>query len=281
MATSPPIGLIAGQGRLPLLSAQGMKQSGRPIACVGLANQYHPELPDLCESFGEAGIIQLGRWIRLLKKWGVEEAVMIGRVQKARVYQPGRVFRQLPDLRAAKLWYRKLRHDKRDVAVLTAVADELASEGITLIDSTQYLPQHMATEGVLTQRSPSPEQRADTEFAWPMLRELNRMDIGQALAVKERDIIAVEAIEGTDRMIQRAGELCRHKGWTLIKAGKTQQDMRFDVPTVGPVTIRKLHEAGAGCLVVEAGKVILVDKPDLLALADQLKIAVVGLADVT
>jgi len=272
-----PIGLIAGQGRLPLLTAQHARGRGRAVACVGLANQYDAALPGVCDRFGEAGVIQLGKWIKLLRRWGVSEAVMVGRVSKARMYEPGRWFKQLPDWRAARLWYRKLRHDKRDVAILTAVADELASEGITLIDSTTHLPDHLATGGVLTRRQPTDEQRADAHFGWPLLREINLHDIGQAIAVKERDVIAVEAMEGTDRMIQRAGELCKHKGWTLIKAGKVDQDMRFDVPTVGPTTIENLHKAGAGCLVVEAGKVILVDKPELLQLADKLKVAVVGM----
>jgi len=272
-----PLGLIAGQGRLPLLTAQHARAQGRKVVCVGLANQYDPELPGLCDQFGEAGIIQLGKWIKMMRRWGVGEAVMIGRVSKARMYEPGRWLKQLPDWRAAQLWYRKLRHDRRDVAVLTAVADELADEGITLIDSTTHLPEHLATQGVLTRRPPTEQQRGDAAFAWPLLREVNQMDIGQAMAVKERDVIAVEAMEGTDRMIARAGELCKHKGWTLIKAGKADQDMRFDVPTVGPTTIENLHKAGAGCLVVEASRVILVDKPALLELADKLKIAVVGM----
>lgn len=272
----PPIGLIAGQGRLPVLNAQGIRAAGRQVVCVGLRDQFDGELPALCDEFKPAGIIQLGRWIRLLRKWGVSEAVMVGRVKKARMYQPFRVFRQLPDWRAAMLWYRKLRHDKRNDAILTAVADELKQSGITLIDSTQYIPQQMAGQGVLTRTKPSAAQEADIAFALPIVKRMGDLDVGQSIAVKEREIIAVEAIEGTDAMIRRAGELCRNGKWTLLKVAKPNQDMRFDVPTIGLLTIANMKSAGATCLAVEASKVILLDKPELLAAADKAGISIVG-----
>lgn len=272
----PPIGLIAGQGRLPLLVARGVRAAGRRVACVGLRDQFDPALPGLCDTFDTAGIIRLGRWIRLLRGWGVDEAVMIGRVRKARMFEPMRLWRQMPDWRAARLWYRVLRHDRRNEALLGAVADELRSGGVTLIDSTRYIPEYLATAGVMTRRQPTAEQRADLAFAKPLLMKLNELDIGQAIAVREREVIAVEAIEGTDAMIERAGGLCRVGGWTLLKAGKRAQDMRFDVPTVGPRTIEGLARAGGRCLVVQVGKVILADKPELLAEADRAGIAVVG-----
>lgn len=272
----PPIGLIAGQGRIPLLIAQGVRQAGRRVACVGLSDQYAPELPPLCDHFSQAGITRPGRWMRLLKRWGVQEAVMIGRVRKTRMYDPLRLLRQIPDWRAIRLWYRVLRHDKRNAAVLGAIADELAQGGITLIDSTRYIPDFLAHEGVMTTRQPSSQQTADVEFGWPILAKMNDLDIGQAIAVKEREIIAVEAIEGTDEMIRRAGQLCPVGGWTLIKAAKADQDLRFDVPTVGPDTIKNLHQHGGRCLVVQTGKVILADKQDLLQLADRLGVAVMG-----
>jgi DUF1009 family protein len=271
-----PIGLIAGQGRLPVLTAQGIRTAGRRVACVGLVDQFAPELPALCDDFATAGVIRLGRWIRLLRGWGVREAVMIGRVKKARVFEPGRLFRQMPDWRAARLWYRVLRHDRRNEALLAAVANELAAGGITLVDSTRYIPDYLATPGVLTRRVPSAEQLADIDFAWPLLMRMNDLDIGQAIAVKEREVIAVEAIEGTDAMIRRAGELCRVGGWVLLKAGKHAQDMRFDVPTVGLQTIESLKSAGARSLVVQAGKVILADKPQFIEAAEKAGIVVVG-----
>jgi len=272
----PPLGLIAGQGRLPILIAQGMRTAGRQVACVGLRDQFDAELPPLCDLFKPAGIIQLGKWIRTLRRWGVTEAAMVGRVKKARMYEPFRWFRQLPDWRAMTLWYRKLRHDKRNDAILGAVADELKSGGITLIDTTQYIPEQMAGEGVLTRAKPSAAQEADIAFALPIVLRMGELDVGQAIAVKEREVIAVEAIEGTDAMIRRTGDLCRNGRWTLIKVAKPKQDMRFDVPTVGLLTIANMKAAGATCLAVEAGKVILLDKPQLLEAADKAGIAVVG-----
>ena len=128
----------------------------------------------------------------------------------------------------------------------------------------------------MTRRQPSAEALADIAFAWPIVRRLTELDIGQAVAVKEREVIAVEAIEGTDAMIRRAGELCRRGRWTLLKAAKAEHDLRFDVPTVGPATIEQLHQAGGRCLALEAGKVIMADKEELLALADRYRIAVIG-----
>lgn len=275
--SNPPLGLIAGQGVLPLLEARGMRAAGREVACVGLAHQYDPALPRECDLFASAGMIALGRWIRLLRRWQVREAVMIGGVRKAGMYEPFKMLRQLPDWRAANLWYRKLRHDRRDQAVLAAVADELQKNGITLIDSTQYIREHLATPGILTPNQPTAGQQADIEFGWPLLMQIADLDIGQAMAVKDRDIIAVEAIEGTDAMIQRAGSLCRSGGWVLLKGACRAKDMRFDVPTVGVQTIQRMKQCGAACLAVAAEKVIFADKPSVIAAARQAGIAIVCL----
>jgi DUF1009 family protein len=203
---------------------------------------------------------------------------MIGRVRKARMYEPRRWLRQIPDARAIKLWYFVLRHDKRNAPLLAAVAHELAKGGINLVDSTQFIQDSLAENRVMTRRQPTSEQSTDIDFAWPIVTRLNDLDIGQTIAVKEREVIAVEAIEGTDAMIRRAGQLCPVGNWTLIKTAKSQQDMRFDVPTIGPETIRQLHQHGGRCLVVQARKVILAEKSALLKLADESGIAIVGRA---
>ena len=279
-ADAAPIGLIAGQGQLPVIVARGIRASGRRVSCIGLRDQFVPELPALCDDFEEAGVVQLGRWLRLSRRFGVTEAVMVGRVAKARMHDPFRLFRQLPDWRAVNLWYRKLRHDRRSATLLTVLADDLAKEGRVLIDSTTYIPDHMASEGVMTTRQPTDEQRGDIDFGWPLLKQVGSLDIGQAIAVREKDVIAVEAVEGTDRMIARAGELCRRKGWTLLKTARPGHDMRADVPTIGVSTIESMHKAGGGCIAVGVGRVILVDRPAVLAAADRLGVAVVGVRDV-
>lgn len=278
-AAAAPIGLIAGQGQLPVIVAKGMRAAGRRVSCIGLRDQFVPELPALCDDFAEAGVVQLGRWLRLARRFGVTEAVMVGRVAKARMHDPFRLFRQLPDWRAINLWYRKLRHDRRSATLLTVLAEDLAKEGLVLIDSTTYIPDHMASEGVMTKRQPTDEQRGDIAFGWPLLKQVGSLDIGQAIAVREKDVIAVEAVEGTDRMIARAGELCRRKGWTLLKTARPGHDMRADVPTIGVSTIESMHNAGGGCIAIGVGRVILVDRPAVLAAADRLGIAVVGVRD--
>jgi hypothetical protein len=272
-----PVGLIAGEGQLPVLCAQGIRAAGRQVVCVGLGGQTDAPLPPLCDRYAAAGVIRLGQWIRLLRKWGAQEAIMVGRVRKARMYEPFRLLRQIPDWRAARLWFRVLRHDRRNEALLCAVANELAAGGIRLIDSTQYIQEHLASEGVLTRTQPNAKQRADIDFALPIVAQLNELDVGQAVAVVEREILAVEAIEGTDRMIERAGELCRVGGWTLVKTSKANQDMRFDVPTLGVQTIENLKRHRGACIAVEAGRVILLDKPNFLAAADKAGIPVVGI----
>jgi DUF1009 family protein len=275
--TDPNVGLIAGQGQLPFLVAQGVRAEGGRVCCVGLRDQYDGGLRERCDEFGEAGIVQLGRWIRLLRRWDVSEAVMVGRVDKARMHDPFRIVRQLPDWRAVVLWYRRLRHDHRTPAVLAAVADALGENGITLIDSTTHIPEHLATEGTMGAVEPTASQRLDTAFAWPILERLLELGIGQAMAVRERDVIAVEAVEGTDRMVDRAGELCPRRGWVLLKSSRADHDRRADVPTIGVRTVERVAESGGRCIAVGAGRVILVDKPQVIAAADGAGVALLGI----
>lgn len=271
------LGLIAGQGRLPFLVADGAKKAGLHVICIGLADNAEAALAEHVDVFFWGAIARPGGWMRKLRKYGVRRTIMVGRVEKARIYTPRRILRYLPDWRAFRIWYWRLRgRDKRNDSVLRAIADEFADGGIILEDSTMYCKEHLASEGVMTQCQPSVSVRADIEFGWKLVKELGRLDIGQAIAVREREIIAVEAIEGTAAMIERAGQLCIKGGWTLIKAAKPQQDLRFDVPCVGTDTIEALHKHGAKCLVVEKEKVLILDKPETLALADKLNIPIIG-----
>lgn len=271
-----PVGLVAGSGRLPFLVAQGMLNAGRSLVVVGLSGLASRRLKDMAHQFVWAGFVKPSSWVRMFRRHGVKEAVMIGGVKKRAIYSPLRVLRYIPDLRAAKIWYVRLRKDKRDNALLLAVADELRSEGIELVSSVKYCKEHLADAGLMTRTSVPRGAEADVEFGWHIARASADLDIGQSIAVKERDIIAVEAMEGTDAMIRRAGRVCRVGNWTMVKVARPKQDMRFDVPTIGPGTIRNLKDAKCVCLVVEAGKTLIVDKPATVALADKLGIAVVG-----
>ena len=271
------LGLIAGQGRLPFLVADGAKKAGLRVICAGLADNAEPELANHVDVFFYGAIARPGGWMRKLRRYGASQTIMVGRVVKTNIYTPWRIIKYLPDWRAFRIWYWRLRHkDKRNDTVLNAIADELASGGIILVDSTKYCKDHLATEGVLTRTQPPASVLTDIEFGWPMVQEIGRLDIGQSIAVKEREIIAVEAIEGTAKMIERAGQLCKKGNWTLLKAAKPDQDMRFDVPCIGPDTVESLARNKACCVVVEKDKTIIIDKPQTLELADRLGIAVVG-----
>jgi len=279
MDNRPVMGLIAGGGRLPFLQAQGMRAAGFRVVCVGLDGQFDKDLPAVCDAFSVAGVLQIGRWAKTLRKAGASRAVMVGRVEKSQLlYHPLACLRLLPSWRVVRLFFWDLRKDKRSQGMLSAVTDELLKVGVELVDTTQYIPDHLATEGVLTKCQPTSAVRRDIDFAWPILMRMNDLDIGQAVAVKNGDVVAVEAIEGTDAMIARAGELSRGGGFVLAKGAPPSKDPRFDVPTIGTKTIENLAKAGASALVVTAGKVILLDREEVVAAADKAGIALVGIA---
>ncbi len=272
-----PIGVIAGGGDLPLFVAQGLKRMGYEVHGIGLRAQYEDEFPDLCDSFCDVGLLRMRSWGRRLRRRGVHHAIMVGKVDKAKLmHQRWKLVRNIPDITTAVAWYKHLRHDRRSHAVLRVIADELDSSGVSLIDSTFPIMDQLSEPGVMTSTKPSANQRADIEFVWPLLTELLRLDIGQSLTVRDRDVISVEAVEGTDKMITRTGELCRRGGWTLVKGARAQHDRRSDVPTVGIQTLENMHKHGGTCLAIAAGDVIMLDRFAMLERADELGISIVG-----
>ncbi len=274
------LGLIAGEGEFPILVARGAKSAGLKVVCASLGGFARPELAACVDVNQSVGLMRLGQWIRVLKRHDVSQAIMVGRVPKSAMYARGRIGRWLqfvPDVRTISLYVRKVRHDKRDHKLLEAIADELQSAGITLIDSTTYTKDHLASPGTMTRREPSDRQRDDARFGFDLCKTVSQLDIGQAVALMDKDVIAVEAMEGTNAMIRRAGELCRTKGWTMVKVSNARQDMRVDVPTIGLQTIECLAQAGCGCVVLEVGQVMMVDKPAVLKRADEVGIAIIGL----
>ena len=228
-----PLGLIAGEGMFPLLVARGARAAGRRVVCAALAGCAWPELRGECDDFKWVGVLRLGQWARVLRGAGCAEAIIVGRVAKSQMYSRWRYFQYIPDFTTLRFWFSDLRHDKSAARVLEVVARHLADEGITLIDSTKYTPDHLATSGVMGKHQPTARQWADVRFGWERCQTVSRLDIGQAIAVIDREVIAVEALEGTNAMIERAGQYCRVPGWTLIKVSNAQQDMRMDVPSIG------------------------------------------------
>jgi UDP-2,3-diacylglucosamine hydrolase len=275
--TNSPLGIIAGSGQFPFLVADGARSAGRRVNIIALRGFANPALAAHADIFHWAGLARPGRWKRLLKKHNSSEVILAGAVCKTDMYGRFRMLKFLPDATALKIWFVRLK-DKRNDAVLAALADELARHGITMQDCTHYTPDHLAPAGVLTRTQPTPAQQRDADFGWKIAKEMGRLDIGQSIAVKETEVIAVEAIEGTDRMIERAGQLCPRGGWTLVKVAKPDQDMRFDVPTVGPETIANLARHGAKMLVIEAGKTVILDRPGTLLAADKSGLAIVSRA---
>ncbi len=273
---SSPLGLIAGEGVFPLLVARGARAAGRRVVCVGLHSCAWPEIQAEVDSFAWAGIARPGAWFRTLKRHGCSEAILVGRVAKTKMHDKFVILRNLPDWRALRLWWTVLRKDKRPQTGLTAVANMFAKEGIPLIDSTQYCQEHLATAGVMTRCQPTSKQWEDIRHGWDRCTAISRMDIGQAIAMLDLEVIAVEALEGTNAMIERAGSLCKAGGWTCIKVSNKNQDMRLDVPTIGATTVEKLRAARAACMVLEPGKTIILEKPKVIELAERYGIAIVG-----
>jgi DUF1009 family protein len=277
MSTQQTIGLIAGQGRLPFMIAYGAKKAGKKVVCVGLDGSVDPALADLVDVFFTVAISRPGGWIRKLRKHNVTTTIMVGAVKKSKLFDSWKFVKNIPDWRVLRIWFWRLRKkDKRNDTILNAIAAELASGKIILEDSTMYCKEHLATEGVMTKCQPPASVAEDIEFGWDIVKKIGELDIGQAVVVKEKEVIAVEAIEGTARMLERAAGLCKKGGWTLIKTSKPEQDMRFDVPCIGADTIKSLAENGGKCIVVEKGKTIILDKPQTLKLADSLNIPIVG-----
>ncbi len=274
--TQSPLGLVAGEGAFPILVARGARAAGRRVVCAGLRGHVDPEIEKDVDQFSLVGMAKLNQWVRALKKHGCEEVIVVGRVGKAVAHSKWKYLQYVPDLRGLRIWFTRLRHDKRDHAVLLTMIDELAKDGITVIDSTKYTPDQLSTAGVMTRKQPTARQLADIEFGWPLCKTISKNDIGQAMAILDKDVIAVEAIEGTDKMIERAGHYCKTGGWTLIKVANIHQDMRVDVPTVGVKTIEKLAKSKCGCLVLEVGQTMMLEKEKVIAMAEKMGIAVVG-----
>jgi len=272
------IGVIAGAGRFPFMVARGAKDAGCRVVIVGLRGLADPGLIELADSFHWAGMARLGRWCKIFNRSHVHRAIMAGYVRKDVMYGRFQLLLAVPDWVSFRLWAFQLR-DKRNDAILGAVADVLAARGVSLENAVQYCPEAMAGEGLLAGGPPTERVERDIEFGWRIAKELGRLDIGQAVAVKETEVIAIEAIEGTDRMIARAGDLCSKGGWCLVKVAKPNQDMRFDIPTIGPDTIANLARCGASTLVIEADKTVIIEREALLAAARKSGITVVARKD--
>lgn len=263
------IGLIAGNGRFPIIFAENAKRLGYAISAVAHIGETEPELERYVERIHWIEIGQFNKLIQALKGDGVRQAVMLGGIKKTHVFTTVR-----PDLRALAVASRL--KQLKDDAILREVAIELENEGIQIRESTFGLRGILVEEGSLTKRSPSKKEWEDIRYGWEMALEIGRLDIGQCVVVKDRVVVAVEAVEGTDEAIRRGGVLAR-EGAVVVKRSKPQQDLRFDLPAVGPTTVEAMSSVKASVLALEADRSVLLDREETLRKAEQAGISIVGL----
>ena len=274
-----PIGLLAGWGKFPFAVAEALRHAGYRVAGVGIIDHADPELAELCDHFDWIGIGGIGKAIRHFQRWGVTEATMAGKVHKVLLYQPGWWLKHRPDWKTIRAfspqWFFGS-GDRKDDTLLQTVVAAFARDGITFEPATDFAPELLVKAGQIAGKRLTGKQQSDVEFGWQIAKSMGGLDIGQSICIKGQAVIAVEAIEGTDACIRRAGGLCQAGGFTVVKVAKPQQDMRFDVPTVGLKTLETMAGAGGEVLVVEADRTILLDQKEFRTAAKRLGIAVVA-----
>lgn len=262
-------GLIAGNGQFPFLVVEGARRMGASLSVVAIREETDARIEEVVDDVIWVGIGQLGRMISHFKKQGVTRAMMAGQVRHVQIFSGA-----LPDVRMLKmLWNLPKRNTD---SLIGGVAAEMAKEGIELIDSTYLIPDHLAPKGVLTRRKPTEAEKGNIEYGLHIAEEIARLDLGQTIVVRAKACVAIEAMEGTDATIRRAGEIANGK-LTVVKVAKPNQDMRFDVPVVGVPTVETMVRAGATCLSITAGKTLIFDRDEMMRLADRNKICIVGL----
>ena len=261
-------GLIAGNGKFPFLVVEGARKQGASLAVVAIREETDPKIEQIAEKVIWVGIGQLGKMISFFKSENVSRVMMAGQVKHVQIFSSS-----LPDLRMIKmLWNLPQRNTD---ALIGGIADEMARENIELIDSTYFIQDQLVREGILSKRKPDEMEKGNIEYGLRIANEIARLDLGQTIVVRARACVAVEAMEGTDAVIKRAGELAKGK-LTVVKVAKPDQDMRFDVPVVGVPTVQTMIEAGATCLCLTARKTLIFDREEMLKLANQNKISIVA-----
>jgi DUF1009 family protein len=263
------IGVIAGNGQFPGIFAKAARRRGLKVYAVAHVGETDPGLETLVEAIRWVKIGQLKQLIAFFKKNAVRDAVLVGAITKTKMFS-----RMRPDLRALKI-LATMDHTQDD-GLLRAFAAEMEKEGITIHPSTFLLPALLAKRGCWTRRKPTKSEMADVRFGWRIVKEIGRLDIGQTVVVRDGSVMAVEAIDGTDATITRGGELGREKT-VVVKASKPNQDLRFDMPAVAVKTIETMRDVGASVLAVEAGKTVVFDREEMIALADRHRIAIIGI----
>ena len=277
------IGILAGWGRYPVVVAEAIRRRGGRTAILSIRDHADAALEPLADVHGHVGVAEIGTAVDFFRRAGARQATMAGKIHKAKIFARGAWVRHLPDWTGlATFWphFVSRRRDNRDDSLLGAIAARFDAAGVSIRPATDFAPDLLAADGAIAGPAPTRQQLADVAFGWRLAKELGRLDIGQTVVVKNRAPLALEAIEGTDECIRRAGRLCPSGGMTVVKVAKPQQDLRFDMPTIGAGTLESLAAAGATVLAIEAGRTIIIDEPLVAATARRLGISVVSCHDV-
>lgn len=264
------IGIIAGGGQFPLLFTKAARTRGVQVAAVGHQGETDSDLEREADCFCWVKLGQLGRIIKFFQRHEISRIVFLGTITKTRIFRDVR-----PDIKGLSLWNKiDIKHDD---SILRAIAAALEKEGIEVVESTIYLQELLFPRGIITRRKPNQEQIADIKFGWRIAREMGRLDIGQCVVVRQRTVLAVEAIEGTDAAIRRGGSLGGGQA-VVVKIKKPGQDFRFDLPAIGTKTINTMREVKAVVLAVEAGQALLFDRQETVHQAQKAGIVMVGIS---
>jgi len=268
------VGLLCGEGDLPRMVAETLRDRGVRVIAACIKGEASSGLAEFVDEMHWVGIARLGSWVKVFKKAGVQAMLMVGGIRKPRMFQ--NKLAMVPDWRTVKLWYKRLR-SREDHTILGAVADEFEAEGISVRSVADYCPELLARPGSITQRGPDEAQWRDIRFAWPRVKQIAALQIGQCIVVRDRAVLAVEGIDGTDATLRRGGQLAG-RGAVAVKVAKEGHDNRFDIPCVGPRTVDVLAESGVAVLALEAGRTIILDRDTVRSNADRAGVVIVAVA---
>lgn len=275
------IGLIAGWGDFPVTVARQLVDDGKQVHALGFHGHADPRLQEICHKFQWTGLTRAGSQVRFFQRHGVRQATMAGKLFKTILFERFAWLRHLPDTTFLRFFYPHFitrTANRNDDAMLLTFVRLFETYGIRLLPATDFAPELLVKKGTLTQRPLTEYQMRDVQFAWGLAKQMGQLDIGQSVAVKGRAVLAVEAVEGTDECIRRAGQLCPSGGFTVVKVAKPEQDMRFDVPTVGIGTLQTMRAARGSVLAIEADRTIVLGQQDLISYANRNQITVVALS---
>ncbi|GIW99187.1 MAG: hypothetical protein KatS3mg111_2520 [Pirellulaceae bacterium] len=281
--SSARVGIVAGWGNFPVEVAARLREAGKEVFIAAIAGHADPALANYATEMRWFGVAKLGAQIRFFQHRQVPAVVMAGKIFKHRILHHGWGWvGHFPDWTCIKALHHTFvwrSQDGRDDTLLTAIVRAFEREGIAVLDIHQTAANLLVPCGCLTKRRPNRKEWQDIQFGWSIARDMGRLDIGQSITVKDQIVLGVEAIEGTDALIARTGQLCPRGGFCLIKNAKPQQDMRFDVPTIGARTVQQMARAGGRVIAVEAGKTIFVERAQTIRAADRLGIALVAVRE--